>query len=119
MKALTLVELQTQIESLQLRQAQLEERQRWVERVFETYGIKGLWLSPGKAAPLLGVSRDRIMTEIDRAEQMRIAGKAGDAVYGTHYRNIQDPDVGQPTWQIHVANFDAVLVIPPDQRKVS
>ncbi|NJL50072.1 MAG: hypothetical protein HC929_25115 [Leptolyngbyaceae cyanobacterium SM2_5_2] len=35
--------------------------------------------------------------------------------YGIHYRNIQDPEVGQPTWQIHVAAFDRVLAIPPEQ----
>lgn len=112
-------DLMAMIEALQLKTAQLEERQRWIERVFEAYGIKGLWLSPAKAAPLLGISRDRIMVEIERAESMRIAGKNGDAIYGTHYRNIQDAEVGSPTWQVHVANFDQILLIPPDQRKVS
>lgn len=32
----------------------LEAQQEWVQRVLETYGIKGLWLSPRKASPLLG-----------------------------------------------------------------
>jgi len=117
-ETLTLAKLQAEIEALKRRYAQLEERQRWVERVFETYGVKGLWLSPAKAAPLLGVSRDRIMSEVERAERMRIVNKAGDLKYNVHYRNIQDPSVEQPTWQVHVANFEQILAIPPEQRKV-
>jgi len=117
-KPLSLADLLTEIEALKLRHSQLEERQRWIERVFETYGIKGLWLSPAKAAPLLGISRDRIMSEIERGERMRIAGKKGDLTYNVHYRNIQDPNVEQPTWQVHIANFDQILAIPPEQRKV-
>ena len=96
----------------------LEAQQQWIYRVLETYGIKGLWLSPGKASPLLGISRDRIIAEIDRAERMRALGKRGDVTYGVHYRNIQDPEVVQPTWQVHVAAFDQVLAIPPEQRKI-
>jgi hypothetical protein len=96
----------------------LEAQQQWVYRVFETYGIKGLWLSPGKASALLGISRDRILAEVERAAKMRSLGKRGDVSYGIHYRNIQDPEVGQPTWQIHVAAFDQVLAIPPEQRKI-
>ncbi|MGF1498439.1 MAG: hypothetical protein ACFB8W_16685 [Elainellaceae cyanobacterium] len=29
--------------------------------------------------------------------------------YGTHYRNIQDPETGQPIRQVHVAAFEQVL----------
>lgn len=115
---MNLSQIQKQVEILTQQQQQTIARIEWIERVFETYGVKGLWLSPAKASPLLGISRDRIMTEIDRAEAMRIAGKRGDLAYGTHYRNIQDPIVEQPTWQIHVANFDQVMVIPPDKRKI-
>jgi hypothetical protein len=105
----TLAELHKRIE-------RLEAQQQWVNRVLEAYGIRGLWLSPAKAAPLLGVSRDRIMAEIDRAESLRKSQKPGDVLYGTHYRNIQEVDVKIPTWQVHVANLDAVLAIPPDCR---
>lgn len=115
---LNLAQLQKQLELVMQQQAQTIERLNWIERVFETYGIKGLWLSPAKAAPLLGISRDRIMTEIERAETMRATGKRGDLIYATHYRNIQDIEAEQPTWQVHVANFDQVLAIPPDRRKV-
>jgi hypothetical protein len=96
----------------------LEAQQQWVQRVLETYGIKGLWLSPGKASPLLGVSRDRIIAEIERAERMRATHKRGDLTYGVHYRNIQDPDSSTPTWQIHILKFEMILAIPPDQRKI-
>lgn len=116
--ARNLADLEQRIVDLETRYNQLEERQKWGERVFESYGIRGLWLSPAKAAPLLGVSRDRIMTEIDLAEKLRIAKRPGDAQYGVHYRNIQDPGVEQSTWQVHIANFDRLLMIPPDQRKV-
>jgi hypothetical protein len=115
---LTLAILQQHLQATNARLDQLEERQRWIERVFETYGIKGLWLSPAKAAPLLGVSRDHIMCEIERAEKLRHQNKRGDLVYGRHYRNIQDPQAEQSTWKVHVANFDAILSIPPDQRKI-
>lgn len=113
-----ITDLHKAIEALTQKCAQLEERQRWIERVFESYGVKGLWLSPGKAEPLLGVSRARIVQEIDRAEAMRMKGLKGDLEYGEHYRNIQDPNVDKASWQIHIANFDAVLRIPPDRRRV-
>jgi len=96
----------------------LEAQQQWVNQVLGTYGIRGSWLSPAKAAELLGISRDRIMAEIDRAENMRALGKRGDLIYGVQYRNIQDPEVEQPTWQVHVIEFGYVLTIPPDQRKI-
>ena len=96
----------------------LEAQQQWFSRVLETYGIRGLWLSPGKAAPLLGVSRDRVMAEIERAERMRANSQKGDLVYGTHYRNIGDPELEQPTWQVHVVEFEKLLAIPPDERKI-
>ncbi|MDV3351314.1 hypothetical protein QGP82_21605 [Leptothoe sp. LEGE 181152] len=116
--ARTLAALEQRLELLETRYAQLEERQKWVERIFESYGIRGLWLSPAKASPLLGVSRDRIMAEIERAEKLRIFEKPSDAEYGVHYRNIQDPSVETSTWQVHVANFDRLLMIPPDQRLI-
>lgn len=116
---MNLSQLQKQIEILTQQHQQTIARVEWIERVFETYGIRGPWLSPAKASSLLGISRDRIMSEIERAEAMRALGKSSDLIYGTHYRNIQDPTVEQPTWQIHAANFDQVMAIPPDRRRVS
>ncbi|MEB3356473.1 MAG: hypothetical protein VKK04_07080 [Synechococcales bacterium] len=98
----------------------LETQQRWVRRVLETYGIRGLWLSPGKASPLLSVGRDRIIAEIERAEKLRALGRKGDLIYGVHYRNVQDPEnSAKPTWQVHIVEFEKILAIPPDQRKNS
>jgi hypothetical protein len=111
-------DLEQRILQLEQGQNQLKSRQEWLERVFATYGIKGLWLSPTKAAPLLGVSEDRIEDEIKRAERMRQAKRRGDAVYGTHYRNIQTIESKNATWQVNVSKFDELFAIPPDQRKV-
>jgi len=96
----------------------LEAHLQWMQRVLESYGIRGVWLSPARAAALLGVSRDRIMAEIETAESMRVLNKRGDLIYGVHYRNIQDPNSENATWQVHVIKFEEVLAIPPDQRKV-
>lgn len=100
------------------RVAILETQQQWINRVLESQGIRGSWLSPKEASPLLGVSRDRIIAEIERAEKLRTFNKKGDLTYGKHYRNIQDPEAERPTWQVHVAEFDRVLAIPPDERKL-
>lgn len=100
------------------RLAIIEAQQQWISRILESQGIKGSWLSPKEAASLLGVSRDRIIAEIERAEKLRALNKKGDLVYGKHYRNIQDPEAERPTWQVHIAEFDRVLAIPPDERKL-
>lgn len=111
--------LYDKIQPVRKRLTLLEAQQQWVYRVLETYGIKGLWLSPGKASALLGISRNRILAEVERAEKMRSLGKCGNVNYGIHYRNIQDPEVGQPTWQIHVAALNQVLAILPSSGKFS
>jgi hypothetical protein len=101
--------------------AQLEVTQSWMQQLLETQGIKGPWLSPAKAAAIIGVSRDRLMDEIEAAERLRAQGKKGDLIYGIHYRNIaniHDPDVDSSTWQIHFVKFADIMTIPPDQRKV-
>ncbi|MDA0267517.1 MAG: hypothetical protein O2890_04230 [Cyanobacteria bacterium] len=101
------------------RLARVENQQLWMNRVLESYGIRGTWLSPAKAAPLLGVGRDRIVAEVERAEQARVLGQPSDLRYGHDYRNVQDPALSEkPTWQINVTGFDRVLAIPPDERKV-
>jgi hypothetical protein len=113
-KQLTLVELAAKI-------AQLEAAQEWMQQLLEAQGIKGPWLSPAKAAAIIGVSRDRIMDEIEAAERLRAIGKRGDVLYGIHYRNIaniHDPSVESSTWQIHVVKFAEIMTIPPEQRKV-
>jgi hypothetical protein len=97
----------------------LELNQQWLNRVLVAYGLPiGTWLSPFKAATVLGISIDRIKTEIERAERMRALGKRGDVSYGRHYRNSQDPQAQQATWQVNVVEFAKLLEIPPDSRKV-
>lgn len=115
----SIAELKQEISELRAMLLQNEKRLSWIERVFESYGIRGLWLSPEKAAPLLGISRDRIMLELSRAENARANHRKSDLVYGTHYRNIQDVMGDRPSWQVQVASFDKILQIPPEQRKVS
>jgi hypothetical protein len=105
----TLAELQQRID-------RLEAEQAWFRRVLETYGIRGLWMSPAKAAPLLGVSMDKIKGEIHRAERKRALKQSCKLLYGVHYRNLQDEEAQDPTWQVHVAEFDRFLSIPPDER---
>ncbi|WP_204151897.1 hypothetical protein [Leptolyngbya sp. CCY15150] len=98
----------------------LELNQQWLNRVLIAYGLPiGTWLSPFKAASVLGVSLDRIKLEVERAERLRALGKKGDIVYGQHYRNGQDPEAQQASWQINVVEFSKILDIPPDQRKVT
>jgi hypothetical protein len=102
--------------------SQLEAAQEWMKQLLETQGIKGPWLSPAKAAAIIGVSRDRIMDEIEAAEKLRVKGKKGDVFYGIHYRNIaniHDPSIESSTWQVHFVKFAEVLAIPPDQRNIS
>lgn len=106
-------------EQVEQRLERLEIQHKWVARVLEAYGIRGVWLSPAKAAPLLGVGRDRIVAEIERAEQARALGQPSDLRYGHDYRNIQDPALSEKaTWQVNVTGFDRVLAIPPDERKI-
>lgn len=106
-------------EKLEQRLARLEAQQKWVSRVLEAYGIRGVWLSPAKAAALLGVGRDHIIAEIERAEQARTLKCPSDLRCGHDYRNVQDPTNSEkPTWQVNITGFDRVLSIPPDERKV-
>ncbi len=103
---------------LMQRIVRIEAEQTWMRRVFSAYGINGLWVSPEQAGKMLNISRDRIMREIRRAEEMRIEKKKGDVVLGVHYRNIQDPEAAQPTWQVNVEEFEKIFMIAPEHRKL-
>jgi hypothetical protein len=104
-------------QQLQDRLNLMEARLLWFETIFKSLiGVSGPWLSPAKAGVLLGVSRDRIMDEINLAEQRRASAKQWDVVYGTHYRTIQGLDSEAPTWQVNVQAFETILNCPPDQR---
>lgn len=97
----------------------LETNLQYLNRSLRAYGLPiGLWLSPSKAAIVLGISGDRIKREIQRAEQQRATGKKGDLVYGKHYRNDQDPEAIDPTWKVNIIEFSEFLKIPPDDRQL-
>jgi hypothetical protein len=116
---MTLAELDKKLQQSQARIDLLDARLDWFEKIFKSLvGVSGPWLSPAKAGTLLGISRDRIMDEINLAEQMRASSKRWDVVYGTHYRTIQGLDSEAPTWQINVQAFEQILNCPPDQRPV-
>jgi hypothetical protein len=116
---MNLADLHHQFQQLQQRHNLLEAELNWFKQIFKSLvGVSGPWLSPVKAGMLLGASRDRIMGEIRRAEQMRASGKSWDVVYGVHYRTIQDLDSEAPTWQVNVMALEAVLNYPPDQRPI-
>lgn len=104
--------------TLEQRLKTLEAEHAWIRQMLEAFGLEGPWLSPAKAATALGLSRDRIMDEIELAEQYRIKNKRGDVVYGRHYRNIQNPLTSvKAAWQVNVVEFQKVLEIPPDERR--
>ncbi|MBE9178653.1 hypothetical protein IQ268_08780 [Oculatella sp. LEGE 06141] len=107
------------IGELNQRLALLEAQQEWITAILQAYGIQGVWLSPGKAASILGVTRDRIMGEIRRAERLRAVRKRGDCLYDVHYRDDRDPEEGvEPVWKANIIEFRKLLAIPPDERKL-
>ncbi|MBW4490773.1 MAG: hypothetical protein KME12_23615 [Trichocoleus desertorum ATA4-8-CV12] len=89
-----------------------------MKRIFQTYGISGLWVSPQRAADLLCISRDGVMWHVRRAERFRELGLGCECKYGTHYRQVPktrgDQPIDRPNWQIHVGEFDKLLAIPQD-----
>lgn len=94
----------------------LEQQQRLYIRVLESYGIRGPWLSPADAAPLLGVSADWIKDQIAIAEQYRSSQKDCKLSHGRHYRNLQSQGTTKPSWQVHLFEFDSWIAIPHDER---
>lgn len=112
MAAPTTTELLKRIEAL-------ETELQWMRQMLELCGIRGPWFSPQKTSALLGISRSRVMLEIEMAEKRRALNKPSDAVYGVHYRNIQHPTESiHATWQVNIFEFDKLLSIPPDARKL-
>lgn len=99
------------------RQLRLHDRRlEAFEAIFQASGLPGLWCSPQQAADLLGVSRDRVMTEVKAAEAARTAKQKCICKYGQHYRDVRKSDSVTPTWQIQVAKFEQLLNTPPDER---
>lgn len=117
-KNLTLADLLRMVQGLERQIALITQENEWHRAALRVYGIEGVWVSPEQAGKLLGSSRDRVKTDIDLAEDMRLQGKTGDMVYGTHYRNDQSPTASQPTWKINIVEYAKLLKIPPDQRRL-
>ncbi|NJR37771.1 MAG: hypothetical protein HC781_01695 [Leptolyngbyaceae cyanobacterium CSU_1_4] len=107
------------LEELEQRLKLLEADQGWMRLVLKSNGIDGPWVTPAQAGAVLGLSRDRLMDAIGKAEALRIAKKQGFLTYGKHYRNDQDESSDKPAWKINLPAFSEVWhATPPDQRKV-
>ena len=117
---LSLAQLHEQFTTLQAEYKKLAERQRLIERVFQTYGISGFWVSTQQAADLLSVGKEGVLQHIRRAERFREAGIECECKYGVHYRQVpktKDEPSDRPTWQVHVENFEKLLAIPLNNLK--
>ena len=78
-------------------------------------GVSGRWMSPGEAATILPLNRERIIEEIKVAEQKRAARKDHDLKYGIHYFNTND--AGEKScWKIHSIEFWNVVRKPSEER---
>ena len=121
MTQLNLASLNEKVERLETKCERLELQQEWMSRIFQTYGISGMWVSPQQAADLLCISRDGVMWHVRRAERFREVGLDCECKYGVHYRQVPktrgDQPIDRPNWQIHVAEFEKILAIPQDTLK--
>jgi hypothetical protein len=79
-------------------------------------GISGPWLTPAQAAKILPIGRDRILSEIQAAEQKRSARQTADLMYGIHYFNTSDAG-DRHSWKIHCTEFWAIVQKPAEERK--
>lgn len=112
---MSIKELQQQIE-------QIKTEFEWMRSLLAAQGVNGPWLTPNEAAPLLGISGDRIKDEIAAAEYARINGKKSDLIYGEHYFNAQNPhdiNIKKPSWKIHFQRFGDVVKVPTEQRIIN
>lgn len=108
-----------ELQELKAKFAVLDAEHQWLKQVCKMlFSIADPWMSPAKASPILGWSRDRIMKEIELAEKARALGQRSDVLYGQHYRNDQSPDATEPTWKVNLTEFSKLTTIPPDQRIV-
>lgn len=101
---------------------QLQTDVEWIRQLLEVQGVSGPWLTPNEAAPILGVSGDRIKDEIEAAEYARINSKKSDLIYGEHYFNAQNPHdtrIQRPSWKIHFQKFGTVIKRPTEQRTIN
>jgi len=100
---------------------QLEERLSWLETLIKTFGLPvGRWLPPTEAAKIIGCQRDKVVAEIEAAEEIRLKGGKPDLVYGVHYKNIARVNSSRDYWVVNAIEFGKVFGgTPPEKRKSS
>jgi hypothetical protein len=91
----------------------LEQKVEWMSQILAARSIEGAWLSPAKAAAILGVSRHRLMEEIQQVQLQ----KNSDLKCGIHYRHKGKAGAVRPNWQVNAVEFAKVLTIPPQHRQ--
>lgn len=97
--------------------ASLKTQVSHLTKIFEACGLPiSPWLTPAEAAKILGISRDRLITEIQQAEQARLRRQKYPFTYGKHYRNIADANGHRPTWQLNLGQAELYFRLPPEQR---
>jgi DNA anti-recombination protein RmuC len=106
----------TKITVLESEVKALKHQVSLLANLLEGCGVQ-TWLSPEQAAAFLGVSRDSIVREIRRAEDLRQSGKKSDFTFGTHYRQKR-ADAKVPRWQVNVLEWREVMAIAPEHRRV-
>ncbi|MBW4619297.1 MAG: hypothetical protein KME17_08050 [Cyanosarcina radialis HA8281-LM2] len=99
--------------SIEQRVRVLEQKVEWMSQILSAHSIDGPWLSPAKAAAILGVSRHRLIEEIQQAQ----LEKNTDLKCGIHYRHKGKVGAVRPSWQVNVVEFAKLLAIPPQHRK--
>ena len=70
------------------------------------------WVSPEKASPHVGLSRNAIADRINDAETARVTSQQYPMKYGTHYRQIPSSRNWQVNWK---AMNELLNNTPPEQ----
>lgn len=96
----------------------LEKRIRALEFRLNAFGIPTeQWLSPEEAAKILGCKRDKIRSEILRAEEARRRGEKHDVVFGVHYTNMAAPKSGKSLWRVDPIKLREVMILTPPENR--
>lgn len=76
------------------------------------------WLSPEKAAVFIGCKKDKIISEINRAERARNNQESPDLKLGIHYYDMATPNSTKSRWKVDPYKFLAVLQTPRENRPI-
>ena len=98
----------------------LERKVEILESRLNAYGIPTeMWLSPEEASKILGFGRDKIISELVRAEKARINGERPDLIYGQHYTNGAVVASSRALWKVNAEKLREVLIsTPPGSRPI-